>query len=118
FNSIYTAEHYDARLEQKGWNTTTFDAAKWKDVIYRSAPSAHVVSQVMPPIRNVKKIPAISMHKLNDTTYIFDFGQNFSGVSELHVQGEKGTVVRLKPGERLYDNGHVDISNIDQHYRP
>jgi len=118
FNSIYTAEHYDARLEQKGWNTTTFDAAKWKDVIYRSAPSAHVVSQVMPPIRNVKKIPAISMHKLNDTTYIFDFGQNFSGVSELHVQGEKGTVVRLKHGERLYDNGHVDISNIDQHYRP
>ncbi|GAA4799322.1 glycoside hydrolase family 78 protein [Olivibacter ginsenosidimutans] len=118
FNSIYTAEHYDARLEQKGWNTTTFDASKWKDVIYRSAPSTHVVSQVMPPIRNVKKIAATSMRKLNDTTYVFDFGQNFSGVSELHVEGKEGTVVRLKHGERLYDNGHVDISNIDQHYRP
>ncbi|RYE18122.1 MAG: alpha-rhamnosidase, partial [Sphingobacteriaceae bacterium] len=25
FNSIYTAEHYDARLEQPGWNTVNFD---------------------------------------------------------------------------------------------
>lgn len=25
FNSIYTGEHYDARLEQKDWNTPDFD---------------------------------------------------------------------------------------------
>lgn len=30
FNSIYTAEHYDARLEQPDWNTPGFDDKKWK----------------------------------------------------------------------------------------
>ena len=32
FNSIYTGEHYDARLEQKGWNTPDFDDSKWHGV--------------------------------------------------------------------------------------
>ena len=118
FNSIYTAEHYDARLEQAGWNTTGFDEGKWKEVILRAAPSQHIVSQVMHPIRDVEKLEAKSIRKLNDTTYVFDLGRNISGVSELKVKGKEGAVVRLKHGERLYDNGHVDISNIDQHYRP
>jgi len=118
FNSIYTAEHYDARLEQVGWNTTGFNEGKWKEVALRAAPSQHIVSQVMHPIRNVEKLEAKSIRKLNDTTYVFDLGKNISGVSELKVKGKEGTVVRLKHGERLYDNGHVDISNIDQHYRP
>lgn len=118
FNSIYTAEHYDARLEQAGWNTANFTDSAWKEVIYRAAPSQHITAQAMHPIRNVKKIPAKSMQQINDTTYVFDLGRNISGVSEIKVQGETGTVLRLKHGERLYDNGHVDISNIDQHYRP
>jgi alpha-L-rhamnosidase len=118
FNSIYTAEHYDARLEQVGWNTTGFNEGKWKEVILRAAPSQRIVSQVMHPIRNVEKLAAKSIRKLNDTTYVFDLGRNISGVSEFRVKGKEGTVVRLKHGERLYDNGHVDISNIDQHYRP
>jgi len=45
FNSIYTAEHYDARLEIPGWNTANFVDTAWKDVIYRSAPSQHIVAQ-------------------------------------------------------------------------
>ncbi|RZJ79011.1 MAG: alpha-rhamnosidase, partial [Flavobacterium sp.] len=54
FNSIYTAEHYDARLEQKGWNTANFDDSKWKRVINRSAPSQNVVAQALHPVRNVE----------------------------------------------------------------
>src|ERR1700744_1876918 len=47
FNSIYTAEHYDARLEQSGWNTAAFTDTAWKGVIIRSAPSMNIVSQAM-----------------------------------------------------------------------
>lgn len=118
FNSIYTAEHYDARQEQPGWNTVDFNASAWKDVIYRAAPSPNIVAQVLHPIRNVEEIKAKTIRKLNDTTYVFDFGRNISGVSQLKVSGPSGTVIRLKHGERLYANSHVDISNIDPHYRP
>ena len=117
-NSIYTAEHYDARLEQMGWNTAEFDDSRWKEVIIRQAPSANIVAQAMHPIRNVQEIPAKSINKINDTTWVFDIGQNIAGVSEIKVKGENGTVIRLKHGERLYKDGRVDLSNIDVYYKP
>ena len=118
FNSIYTAEHYDARLEQKGWNTVNFDDSKWNGVGYRAVPSQNVVSQQVQPIRAVETIPVKTWKKLNDTTYVFDFARNMAGVTRIKVSGEEGTVVRLKHGERLYDNGRVNTSNIDVYHRP
>ncbi|KEQ28100.1 alpha-rhamnosidase [Pedobacter antarcticus 4BY] len=118
FNSIYTAEHYDARLEQKGWNTAGFDDSKWKGSSLRAAPSRNVVSQAMHPIRNVETIPAKSIKKINDTTYLFDLGRNIAGVSQIKVRGERGTRLSIAHGERLKPNGRLDLSNIDVYYKP
>lgn len=118
FNSIYTGEHYDARLEQPGWNTISFDDSKWQNVIVRTTPSQKIVAQALHPIRNVEKIIPKNLTKINDTIFVFDLGRNISGVSQIKVQGPAGTTLRLKHGERIYENGRVDISNIDYHYRP
>jgi alpha-L-rhamnosidase len=117
-NNIYTAEHYDARLEQTGWNTINFDDSKWKPAFNRPAPSQNVTAQAMVPVRNVEEIPAISVNHFSDKNYVFDIGRNISGVSKLTVSGKAGTIIRLKHGERLQKDGHVDLSNIDLHYRP
>ncbi|WP_184626478.1 alpha-L-rhamnosidase [Pedobacter cryoconitis] len=117
-NNIYTAEHYDARLEQPNWNRINFDDSKWAKVTLRKAPSDQIVSQAMQPIRNVEEIPAKSVKKFNDSTYVFDLGRNIAGVTKIRVNGEAGTVIRLKHGERLYPDGRVDLSNIDVYYRP
>ena len=53
FNSIYTSEHYDARLEQPGWSSPGFDDSAWGGVMYRGAPSQRVTAQQTVPIRNV-----------------------------------------------------------------
>ncbi|MGC4034338.1 MAG: family 78 glycoside hydrolase catalytic domain [Chitinophagaceae bacterium] len=118
FNSIYTAEHYDARKETPHWNETSYNDSAWNDIIFRAAPSTNIVAQVMHPVRNVTELPALSMKKFSDTVYVFDLGRNISGVSKIKVKGESGTVLRLKHGERLYANGRVDQSNINVHYRP
>ncbi|RYF84631.1 MAG: alpha-rhamnosidase, partial [Chitinophagaceae bacterium] len=118
FNSIYTAEHYDSRLEQNGWNTTSFVDSSWKDVMYRAAPSTNIVAQTLHPIRNVEKIETKTLNRIGDSVYVFDLGRNISGVAEITVAGEAGTIVRLKHAERIYANGRVDQSNIDVHYRP
>jgi alpha-L-rhamnosidase len=118
FNSIYTAEHYDSRLEQTGWNTTAFNDTSWKDIMYRAAPSGNVTAQVLHPVRNVETIQPKTINKINDTTYVFDLGRNISGISQFRVNAEAGTTFRLKHGERIYNNGTVDVSNIDVHYRP
>lgn len=117
FNSIYTGEHYDTRLEQAGWNMPNFDDSKWNGVGYRGALSQNIVAQQARPIRNVLTIPAKSINKINEKTYVFDFGQNMSGVTRINVSGEKGTEVRIMHGERLFDNGRIDMSNIDVYYR-
>ena len=118
FNSIYTAEHYDARLEQTGWNTPDFVDSTWKEVIFRSAPSANIVAQTMHPIRDVESITVKTIKKFSDKNYVFDLGRNIAGVSKIVLRGAAGTIVKLKHGERIYENGHVDLSNIDVHYRP
>ena len=118
FNSIYTGEHVDARLTQPGWNKPGFDDSKWVYSIPVNAPSEKIVSQSLQPIRDTEVILAKGMTKLSDSHYIFNLGRNISGVSELTVHGVKGTVIRLKHGERLTSNGLVDQSNIDVHYRP
>ena len=118
FNSIYTAEHYDARLEIPHWNEASFNDSAWRNVDYAAAPSANIIAQVLHPIRNLEEVAVATMKKFNDTNYVFNLGRNIAGVSRIKVMGSAGTVLRLKHGERLYANDHVDLSNIDVHYRP
>ena len=117
FNSIYTGEHYDARNEQPGWSITDFDDSHWQGIALRSAPSDKITSQQIRPIRNVLEIPAKKMTKFDDRTYLFDFGQNMSGVTKIRLQGIEGTEVRIKHAERLKEDGRADLSNIDVYYR-
>lgn len=118
FNSIYTGEHVDHRREQPGWDTPAFNDSAWKEVMFRSAPSARVVAQVLPPVRNVEEIHPVELRRIDDTTWVYDLGRNIAGVSRLRVSGPAGTRLQLRHGERLYPNGHVDQSNISVHYRP
>ena len=118
FNSIYTAEHYDGRMEQPGWNTTGFDDSQWGRITLRAAPSQHIVSQQLHPIRNIEKIPVKSVKKIDDYTYHYDLGRNISGVTEFRVKGDAGTIITLEHAEVLDENGRISMSNLNEHYRP
>ena len=118
FNSIYTGEHQNAQLEQKGWNTYGFDDSNWNNSIHTSAPSKNIVSQVLHPIRQVKEIQAVKIRKVNSKKYIYDLGKNIAGVSRIKLTGEPGTVLRITHSELLDIKGEIDLSNIIVHYRP
>ncbi len=118
FNSIYTAEHYDARLEQGGWNSPGFDDSKWSNSMNTGAPSTNITAQIMHPVRNVETIAPSKMVQFNTGNYLFDFGRNISGVTRIKVSGEEGTKIRLIHAEKLDNKGHADQSNINVHYRP
>tara|TARA_R110002050_G_scaffold261165_4_gene401144 strand:+ start:3908 stop:6604 length:2697 start_codon:yes stop_codon:yes gene_type:complete len=118
FNSIYTAEHYDARKEQLGWNTPEFNDEDWENSLVVSAPSNNIVAQALKPIRNVEEIKPVSIRKISDKKYIYDLGRNISGVTQLKVKGSQGTILRLTHSEQLNESGEIDMSNIDVHYRP
>jgi alpha-L-rhamnosidase len=44
-------------------------------------------------------------------------GQNMAGITKVKVKGAAGTMLRIKHGERLQADGHLDQSNIDVYYR-
>jgi alpha-L-rhamnosidase len=118
FNSIYTAEHHDARLNQPGWDKAGFDDSKWKNVIPVNAPSQNIVVQQLHPIRFVEEISPVSVNKMTEQKSVYNLGRNIAGISRISVKGERGTVIRLKHAEMIFKDGNVNMSNIDVHYRP
>lgn len=86
--------------------------------MYRGAPSQRVTAQQTVPIRNVTQYRPRSVRKLDERSYLYDFGQNMAGVTKLRLRGEAGTQLRLIHAERLREDGHADLSNIDVYFRP
>lgn len=101
FNAIYVAENYDFRKEISGWDMPVFNDQNWRNASEVKAPSSHIVSQAMPPIKLTDSRMPIEMKKLSDTLYLYDFGQNWSGVTKFKVKGIPGTKVKLLHGEQL-----------------
>jgi alpha-L-rhamnosidase len=84
YDNIYTGEHYDFRLSDASWNKVEYDDRNWIPVSICRAVTSVVSRQAVVPIRRVRKFDAVSMNKINSRDYLFDFGQNMSGVTELN----------------------------------
>jgi alpha-L-rhamnosidase len=117
FNNIYSGEYIDDRAMQKGWDQPGFQNSSWSTASIVVPVSGELRAQLMPPIRVEKEIKPISMKKWNDSFYVFDLGQNFSGLSRLRVSGERGTIVSVKHGEEITPEGRLNQENISVHYR-
>jgi alpha-L-rhamnosidase len=102
FSSIYGGEDYDARLVQKGWDTPSFDGKQWKNVLIVNGPPA-IRSQQAEPLKVFENFSAKNISKLSEKDWIYDLGQNASGIISLKVKGKKGDTIRVYPGELLKD---------------
>ncbi|WP_316814999.1 glycoside hydrolase family 78 protein [Pedobacter nyackensis] len=102
FSSIYGGEDYDARLVQKGWNLPSFNDKHWKQVLIVEGPPA-IRSQQAEPLRIFENFKAQTITKVSEKEWIYDLGQNASGIISLKVKGNKGDTIRVYPGELLKD---------------
>lgn len=115
-NNIYTGECYDSRQEKIGWSTSDYDDSGWNQVRFRGAPSTHIVSQQLVPIKAEKELSPVKVSELSPCKYVIDFGRNISGVSHVIIKGKDGLELTVKHGERLEKDGSLDLSNIDVYY--
>jgi alpha-L-rhamnosidase len=113
FDSIYSGEHYDARLEKTGWDKPGFDDSAWKHAIVVNAPKGKLVAQQMPPIRATAQITPVKITQPKPGVYVFDMGQNFAGVPMLTAQAPAGTTVTMRCAERIDKDGMIDTHDVD-----
>ncbi|HUA93509.1 MAG TPA: family 78 glycoside hydrolase catalytic domain [Terracidiphilus sp.] len=109
---IYDGETQDARLEQTGWDPATFNASAWKPVETIDPQPAKIEAQDFQPIRVEREMPAKTMSEPKPGVYVYDFGQNLSGVERIRMHGPAGTKVRLRFAEVLNADGTLYTENL------
>lgn len=109
---LYDGETYDARQVQPGWDTAVFADAKWPSVSIVSPNVPQIVAQYFQPIREQKVITAKSITSPSPGVYVYDFGQNMSGVPRLRVKGRRGDDIKLRFAEVLNPDGSMYVENL------
>jgi alpha-L-rhamnosidase len=107
FSSIYGGEDYDARLEQDGWNRPGFNDAGWNKALLIKEPEGKLKPESDYPMKVAEIIDSKRIYLRNDSIYIYDFGQNASGIIKIKVRGKKGQEIRFTPGELIDDDSLV-----------
>src|SRR5579862_8758677 len=109
---IYDGETYDARKTQAQWTSASFDDGQWKAVAVVEPHEPEIVWQYFQPIRAERVLTAKSITNQSTGIYIFDFGQNLSGVARIRAQGPAGTDVKLRFAEVLNQDGSLYVENL------
>ncbi|MDR2425295.1 MAG: glycoside hydrolase family 78 protein [Prevotellaceae bacterium] len=105
FSSIYGGEDYDARLKQRGWDMPGFDDSGWKNALPVGGPELR--SQTATPVRITDTIAPVRVFQSRNGRWIYDLGQNFSGIASPTVDAAAGQSLKIFPGELLDDDSLV-----------
>ncbi len=111
-SELYDGETQDARLAQHGWDTAGFRADKWANAQAIEPGVVKIEAQDFPPIRVERTLEAKSLTEPKSGVYVFDFGQNFSGMERVRLQAPKGTDVKLRFAEVLNADGTLYTENL------
>ncbi|MEP6596060.1 MAG: family 78 glycoside hydrolase catalytic domain [Ginsengibacter sp.] len=108
-NNVYLGEKYDARLEQKNWNTINADKLAWKNATIVQGPSGELSVPMQPAIKISRIIKPVSITEIKPDTFIVDMGQNFAGVARIKIKGIAGTKITLRYGEGIFADGSLNV---------
>jgi len=107
FSTIYGGETYDANLEQEGWDRPGFDDEEWQDALPGKHPGGILEPEITYAVKVNETFGPSRIVKLDSLNYLYDFGQNASGIVNLKVKGKKGQRIRLIPGELINNEQYV-----------
>ncbi len=109
YNDIYDGEQYDGRLEKLGWDCPGYDDTEWENAQTVQAPLGKLVSQAtFPPIKVRHTLLPQTLIIPKPGVFVYDFGQNFTGWVKLRVCGPRGTEVKIRHAEVLYEDGTLN----------
>ncbi|MFT3935733.1 MAG: family 78 glycoside hydrolase catalytic domain [Chitinophagaceae bacterium] len=107
FSSIYGGEDYDAGLEQPNWNKPGFNESNWKNVVITTGPES-LEAQDATPLKIMQSFAPVKQTMLKPGVWVYDLGQNFSGIPRISVAGKRGDTVRIIPAELINEDGSAN----------
>lgn len=111
-SEIYHGETYDARLEQKGWDTALYDDSSWTSVEIIDQDKQILKPQINEPVRKQEHLKPIALLTTPKGETVIDFGQNMVGWVQFSVEGDAGTEVILHHAEVLDQEGNFYTDNL------
>ena len=102
YSGIYGGENYNGLLEQEGWDQPDFDDQSWQAALLVRPPTGVLRPEITYPVqvRETFRPQTITPSDTPPNRWLYDFGQNASGIPRMTVKGQAGQTVRLTPGER------------------
>ncbi len=117
-NGVFDGEVYDARLEKPDWDTPEGFRENfpnldiWAGAMAVEAPGGRLVAQSIEPIEVVETRQPATIRHIKSGTYVLDVGQNLAGWAMITVRGQRGTSIRLRYAEHIYEDGNVNQENL------
>ena len=111
-SDILMGESYDARKETPGWSAAGFDDSAWQNAVAKTGTAARIEPHPGVPVRPIEEIRPKSVTEHQPGVFVFDLGQNISGVVRLKVKGKAGDKVTLRHAEMLHLDGGLSVENL------
>ena len=108
-DSIWYGEKYDARLLPEGWEKPGFDDSAWRSVRLMRAPGGRLHAAALPPIRIAGQLQPVHIDAPAHNVRVYDFGKITAGWARICMRETPGTRIKLTYGEKLLENGRVDM---------
>jgi alpha-L-rhamnosidase len=108
FSSIYGGEDYDASAVQPGWAEPGFDDRKWKKAVLTQGAGVKLIPQISEPLKVMERIPTVRRFRAANGNWVYDLGQNASGIVQLTVRAVTLQSIKLIPGELINDDSTVN----------
>lgn len=108
FSSIYGGEDYDASAVQPGWAEPGFDDRKWKKAVLTQGAGVKLIPQISEPLKVMERIPTVRRFRAANGNWVYDLGQNASGIVQLTVRAVTPQSIKLIPGELINDDSTVN----------
>ncbi len=117
FTSIYGGEDVDARLEPEGWTGADFDDTGWGRAAAATPPAGRLRVEADHPLRVMESRGPVSVTEAAPGVFVYDFGQNASGIVKLRARGPAGARITLTPAELLTADGRANQKATGEPYR-
>jgi alpha-L-rhamnosidase len=111
-SELYDGESQDMRQLLPNIISGNLVQSPWRSAQVIGPAPINIVAQEFPPIRVERELEAKSVNEPGPGVFVYDFGQNFSGVERLRANGPRGTDVRMRFAEILNTDGTIYTENL------